>query len=430
MTPGRIHRARLRNGLQVLLKEIRTAPIVSVWLWYRVGSRNERAGLTGVSHWVEHMQFKGTPTYPVGSLDRAISREGGIWNAMTWLDWTAYYETLPAGRLDLALRIESDRMVNSLFAPREVTSERTVIISERQGNENEPTFRLSEEVQASAFRVHSYHHEVIGDVSDLASMTREDLIRHYHNFYVPSNAVLTLAGDFQWRPVLDRVRELFGSVPAGTPPAPLTRPEPPQHGERRVMVEGPGETSYVEVAYHVPSAAEADFFPLVVLDSILAGPSNLNLFGSGISNKTSRLYRALVDTELAAGVSGGMAATLDPYVYTLTATVRSGRTPEQVLSALDQELRHLLEEPVQEEELMRAVKQARAIFAYGSETVTNQAFWMGYAEMFANYGWFETYLQKLESVRAEDVSRVARKFLSKRNRIVGFYLPSEGAAEI
>lgn len=430
MTPGRIHRARLRNGLQVLLKEIRTAPIVSVWLWYRVGSRNERAGLTGVSHWVEHMQFKGTPTYPVGSLDRAISREGGIWNAMTWLDWTAYYETLPADRLDLALRIESDRMVNSLFAPREVTSERTVIISERQGNENEPTFRLSEEVQASAFRVHSYHHEVIGDVSDLASMTREDLIRHYHNFYVPSNAVLTLAGDFQWRPVLDRVRELFGSVPAGTPPAPLTRPEPPQHGERRVMVEGPGETSFVEVAYHVPSAAEADFFPLVVLDSILAGPSNLNLFGSGISNKTSRLYRALVDTELAAGVSGGMAATLDPYVYTLTATVRSGRTPEQVLSALDQELRHLLEEPVQEEELMRAVKQARAIFAFGSETVTNQAFWMGYAEMFANYGWFETYLQKLESVRAEDVSRVARKFLSKRNRIVGFYLPSEGAAEI
>jgi len=430
MTPGRIHRGRLRNGLQVLLKEIRTAPIVSVWLWYRVGSRNERAGLTGVSHWVEHMQFKGTPTYPVGSLDRAISREGGIWNAMTWLDWTAYFETLPADRLDLALRIESDRMVNSLFAPREVTSERTVIISERQGNENEPTFRLSEEVQASAFRVHSYHHEVIGDVSDLASMTREDLIRHYQHFYVPSNAVLTLAGDFQWRPVLDRVRELFGNVPAGTPPAPLTRPEPPQHGERRVTVEGPGETSYVEVAYHVPSAADADFFPLVVLDSILAGPSNLNLFGSGISNKTSRLYRALVDTELAAGVSGGMAATLDPYVYTLTATVRSGRTPEQVLSALDQELRHLLEEPVQEEELMPAVKQARAIFAYGSETVTNQAFWMGYAEMFADYGWFETYLPKLESVRAEDVSRVARKFLSKRNRIVGFYLPSEGVAEI
>ncbi|MGA2112049.1 MAG: pitrilysin family protein [Anaerolineales bacterium] len=430
MTSGRIHRARLRNGLQILLKEIHTAPIISAWLWFRVGSRNERPGLTGVSHWVEHMQFKGTPTHPAGSVDRAISREGGVWNAMTWLDWTAYYETLPADRLDLALRIESDRMVNSLFAPREVTSERTVIISERQGNENEPTFRLSEEVQAAAFRVHSYHHEVIGDVSDLASMTREDLVQHYHHFYVPNNAVLTAAGDFQWHPVLDRIRELFGNVPSGTPPAVLTRPEPPQHGERRVVVEGPGETSYLEVAYHVPCASEADFFPLVVLDSILAGPSNLNLFGTGISNKTSRLYQALVDTELAAGVSGGMAATLDPYLYTLTATVRNGRTPEQVLSALDQELRRLAEESVQEEELTRAVKQARAIFAYGSETVTNQAFWMGYAEMFANYSWFETYLQNLESVRGEDVLRVARKFLSKRNRTVGFYLPTEGATGI
>jgi zinc protease len=429
MTTGHIHRARLRNGLQVLLKEIRTAPIVSVWLWFRVGSRNERPGLTGVSHWVEHMQFKGTPSYPAGSIDRVISREGGVHNAMTWLDWTAYYETLPADRLDLALRIEADRTVNSLFAPREVTSERTVVISERQGNENEPTFRLSEEVQASAFRVHPYHHEVIGDVPDLASMTREDLTQHYRQFYVPNNAVLTLAGDFQWRPVLDLVRELFGSIPAGTPPAPLARPEPPQHGERRVMVEGPGETAYVEVAYHVPCAADADFFPLVVLDSVLAGPSNLNLFGSGISNKTSRLYQALVDTELAAGVSGGMAATLDPFLYTLTATVRDGKTPEQVLSALDQELRRLQEEPVREEELTRAVKQARAIFAYGSETVTNQAFWMGYAEMFASYEWFETYLQKLEAVRTEDVLRVAHKYLSKRNRTVGFYLPSDEATE-
>ena len=155
MSSGRVHRARLRNGLQVLLKEIHTAPITSVWIWYRVGSRNERAGQTGVSHWVEHMQFKGTPTFPPGHLDRTISREVGLWNAMTWLDWTAYYETLPSDRVDLALRLEADRMAQSLFANKDVTSERTVIISERQGNENEPTFRLSEEVQAAAFRVHS-----------------------------------------------------------------------------------------------------------------------------------------------------------------------------------------------------------------------------------------------------------------------------------
>ena len=425
MSSGRVHRARLRNGLQVLLKEIHTAPITSVWIWYRVGSRNERAGQTGVSHWVEHMQFKGTPTFPPGLLDRTISREGGMWNAMTWLDWTAYYETLPSDRVDLALRLEADRMAQSLFANKDVTSERTVIISERQGNENEPTFRLSEEVQAAAFRVHSYHHEVIGDVADLASMTREDLFSHYRRYYIPNNAILTVAGDFQWRPMLARIRELYGNLPPAAPPPQITRPEPAQRGERRVSVEGPGETAFVDVAYHVPPASDPEFFPLIVLDSVLSGPSNFNLFGAGISNKPSRLYRALVETELAASVSGGMAATIDPFLYSIAATVRQGKTPEQVLAALDGEVRRVVDDPVSEAELKRAVKQARAIFAYGSETVTNQAFWMGYAEIFASYDWFENYIEKLDSVTPDDVQHAARKYLARRNRTVGFYLPTQ-----
>lgn len=425
MSSLRLHRARLRNGLQVLLKEIHTAPITSVWIWYRVGSRNERAGQTGVSHWVEHMQFKGTPTFPPGHLDRAISREGGLWNAMTWLDWTAYYETLPSDRVDLALRLEADRMSQSLFANKDVTSERTVIISERQGHENEPTFRLSEEMQAAAFRVHSYHHEVIGDVADLASMTRDDLYSHYRRYYLPNNAILAVAGDFQWRPMLARIRELFGGLAPAPAPPQSTRPEPAQRGERRVSVEGPGETAYVEVAYHVPPASDPEFFPLIVLDSVLSGPSNFNLFGAGISNKTSRLYRALVETELAASVGGGMAATIDPYLYSIVATVRQGKTPEQVLAALDGEVRRVMDDPVTEAELKRAVKQARAIFAYGSETVTNQAFWMGYAEIFASYDWFENYIEKLDAVTPDDVQHAARKYLARHNRTVGFYLPTQ-----
>jgi zinc protease len=429
MTAGRVHRARLRNGLLVLLKEIHAAPLISLWVWYRVGSRNERAGLTGISHWVEHMQFKGTPAFPAGSLDRAVSREGGLWNAMTWLDWTAYYETMPADRIDLGLRLEADRMTESNFAPKEVTSERTVIVSERQGYENEPTFRLSEEIQAAAFRVHSYHHEVIGDVADLSSMTRDDLFRHYRSYYIPNNALMAVAGDFQTRAMLGRVRELFGALSAGAPPAQAARAEPAQKGERRVTVEGPGETAYVEVAFHAPAATDPDFFPMIVLDSVLAGPSNFNMFSGGISNKTSRLYRALVETELAAGVSGGLAATLDPYLYSITATVRNGKTPEQVLSALDAELRKMTETPLRREEMERAVKQARAIFAYGSETVTNQAFWMGYAEMFSSIDWFENYLSSLAAVTADDVQRVAHKILSKRNRTVGFYLPTGAEAK-
>jgi zinc protease len=374
------------------------------------------------------MQFKGTPSSPPGRLDRAISREGGMWNAMTWLDWTAYFETLPSDRVDLALGLEADRMTQSLFANKDVTSERTVIISERQGNENEPTFRLSEEVQAAAFRVHSYHHEVIGDVADLASMTREDLFSHYRRYYIPNNAILAVAGDFQWRPLLARIRELYGNLPPAAAPPQTTRPEPAQRGERRVSVEGPGETGYVEAAYHVPPASDPEFFPLIVLDSVLSGPSNFNLFGAGISNKTSRLYRALVETELAASVSGGMAATIDPYLYSIAATVRQGKTPEQVLAALDGEVRRVMDDPVSEAELKRAAKQARAIFAYGSETVTNQAFWMGYAEIFASYDWFENYIEKLDAVTADDVQHAARKYLARRNRTVGFYLPTQEGA--
>ena len=162
---GAVTRTRLRNGLEVRLKEIHTAPLISTWAWYRVGARNEVPGITGISHWVEHMQFKGTPMFPAGTLDRAISREGGFWNAFTWMDWTAYFETMPQDRVELALKVEADRMHNSLFDPAEVESERTVIIAEREGSENEPTFRLSEEVHAAAFRVHPYHHMTIGIVS-------------------------------------------------------------------------------------------------------------------------------------------------------------------------------------------------------------------------------------------------------------------------
>src|SRR5512143_2298410 len=162
----------LDNGLQVFLKEIHTAPLVSSWLWFRVGSRDEAPGRTGISHWTEHMQFKGTPRFPASVTDKAISREGGSWNAMTYLDWTTYYATMPAGRIDLALEIEADRMTNSRFVRKDVDSERAVIISEREGSENEPLFRLGEAIQRTAFRVHPYKHEVIGEMADLQSMTR------------------------------------------------------------------------------------------------------------------------------------------------------------------------------------------------------------------------------------------------------------------
>ncbi|MBN2386305.1 MAG: insulinase family protein [Anaerolineales bacterium] len=425
-----VTRTTLANGLLVLLKEIHTAPLISSWVWYRVGVRDEPTGRTGISHWVEHMQFKGTPEFPPSVLDRAISRDGGIWNALTYLDWTTYFETMPADRIDLALRLEADRMVNCLYDPQEIESERTVVISEREGSENEPLFRLSEDVQHASFRVHPYQHETIGDMADLRSLQRDDLYDHYRTFYVPNNAVMAVAGDFESEALLARIRELYEPIPAGDQPPRLLRPEPEPRGERRLTVEGPGETTFIQVSYRAPAAAAPDFFPLSVLDSLLTGPTSLNMFGGGgVSNKTSRLYQALVEKELAVSVGGSLLPTADPFLYTVTITVHPLRKPEEALEALDAEIRRLQEEPVSSDEIRRAIKQARALFAYGSESITNQAFWLGNAEMFASYDWFLTYLDHLARVTPARVQKAARKLLLPRNRVVGIYLPhQEGGA--
>jgi zinc protease len=370
------------------------------------------------------MQFKGTPSFPASVLDKAIAREGGQWNAFTFLDWTTYYETMPADKIDLALRLEADRMVNSIFDIEEVESERTVIIAEREGGENEPLSLLGEAIQHAAFRIHPYHHEVIGDTADLRTMTRDDLYNHYRAYYIPNNAVLAVAGDFETDKMLARIRELFEPIQPGPVPPRLQRPEPEPSGEIRLVVEGPEETAYLQVSYRAPAASDSDFYPMAVLDSLLAGPSNLNMFGGGgVSNKTSRLYRALIDTGLAVSVHGGSSATIDPYLYTFIITAHPEKTPEVALAALDAEIERIQNQPPSAEEIARAIKQARAMFAFGAENITNQAFWLAYAEMFADYSWFTSYLDKLAAVTPADVQRVAQTWLRAKNRIVGTYLP-------
>jgi zinc protease len=425
---NKVTTVKLKNGLKAMLKEIHTAPIISSWVWYRVGSKDEQTGKTGISHWTEHMQFKGTKKFPANLLDKSISREGGTWNAFTYLDWTTYYETMPASKIDLALQLEADRMKNSIFDPKEVDSERTVIIAEREGHENEPLFKLGEAMQQTAFRVHPYHHEVIGDMADLLTITRDDLYNHYKTYYAPNNAVMAVAGDFDTKVMLKRIKQLFEKIPAGKNPPRLKRTEPQQTGEVKVTVEGPGDTAYLQVAYRYPSATHPDFFALTILDSLLAGASNFNMMGGGISNKTSRIYRALVDKEYAVSASAGAAVTIDPFLYTFTIVVHPKRKPEEALAALDEQIEKIQNELVTKAEIERAMKQARAIFAYGSENITNQAFWMGFAEMFSSYDWFTTYLNKLSKVKPEDVQRVAREYFQPKSRVVGLYAPKGNEA--
>jgi zinc protease len=421
---AKVEKHILPNGLTILTKEMHHIPLVSQWVWYRVGSRNEPAGKTGISHWVEHMQFKGTQKYPINVLDKEISRDGGIWNAMTSLDWTTYFETMPAHKIDIAIDLEADRMRNSLFEEDETSLERTVVISEREGNENEPLFRLGESVQKAAFKRHSYAHQVIGDLQDLKNISRDELYSHYCDHYTPDNALIAIAGDFKTDEIIKKYTKVFGSISESGKDHFIPEPESELPEYQSIEIEGPGSTVYLQMSYRSPDAQSEDFFPLVVLDSLLTGPTSLAMFGGGsISNKTSRLYRALVEKDLAASISAGVQATIDPYLYEILAILQPDQPLDKVRKIIDKEIDRLKDGMVSKEEIQRAIKQAKALFAYGSESITNQAFWLGYASMFADHTWFENYLIQLEQVTPQRVADTARRFLDSDRRVVGIYKP-------
>ncbi|HET8999598.1 MAG TPA: pitrilysin family protein [bacterium] len=425
-------RTELSNGLVVILREVHTAPVATFWIWYRVGSRNEVPGITGISHWVEHMLFKGTPTLGKGEFPRLINRHGGSWNGFTWKDFTAYFETLPAEHLGLGLRIESDRMRNSLFNPDEVGSERTVIISEREGAENNPEYALYEEVEAAAYRVHTYRHAVIGYKSDLLAITRDDLVRHYQTYYVPNNAVVVAVGDFDSASLLREIRTSFEPIPAGSPPPPVRSVEPPQEGERRVSVRRPGgAVPQLQMAFHAPAAGDPEFFPVLLLDGVLSGFKGPGVFGgAAMGVRTSRLYRALVEQQLAVDTGSAFRPTLDPTLFEVGATLRPGVSPEHVEAVVLGELQRLSEEPVGPEELEKLRKQARAQWVYSGDGVGGQAVLLGSTEIVADGDYLERFLDRLMSVTPAAMQKAAARVFDDRNRTVGWYLPDAGVAAV
>ncbi|MEN9937975.1 MAG: hypothetical protein RLZZ387_4554 [Chloroflexota bacterium] len=419
-----IHTHTLSNGMLVLTRESHSAPVATCFVWYRVGSRNETLGNTGISHWVEHMLFKGTPNIPKGAMDRLIARNGGTFNGFTSNDYTAYFETLPSDRIELGLQIESDRMVNSLFEPDEVESERTVIIAEREGYENDPDFWLNEAVMAAAFQIHPYRNEVIGWKSDLLALTREQLVNHYQTFYTPNNAVLVLVGDFKTDAMLRDVERAFGQLPAGPSLTPVRIEEPEQQGERRVVVRRPGPAQYVQMAYHAPGCRHADFPALLVLDAVLSGAKPLSFGGGAQTNRSARLYRALVETQLATYAGSGFRATIDPHLFEFSATVQDGHSADDVEAALIAEVEKIQQDGVSADEMAKVQKQVRAQIAYSGESVTNQALLLGMWETLDSFRRNDTLLEQVQAVTADDVQRAAQTYLVERRRTVGHFIPT------
>lgn len=416
----------LENGLRVVVQSVRTAPLVSVWAWYHVGSKDEGAGRTGVSHWVEHMNFKGTTRIPRDEMKSVVEKFGGTWNGYTWIDQTSYFETATRDALDRMLFIEAERMASCVYDPEDCESERTVIISELQGGENDPEQLLDIELTAAAFRAHPYHHPTIGWVSDLRAMTRDDLYEHYRTYYAPGNATLVVVGDVDADAAFRSAEREFGAIGAAPSPRRVATIEPPQYGERRVIVERDGTTSYVRAAWPAPAIADPDFYPLLVADAVLTGAKGLNLWSSlrlPPPQRKSRLYRALVDRGLASLVSGILLPTEHPFLYTVSATVADGVDAATVESVLAEEIERLRIGGLEPGELDRARRQLRARLVFDTDGITNIAHQIGYFSTVATLDTFFGLERAIGQVTEEDVVRVAAARLAPSQRTLGVFRP-------
>jgi zinc protease len=418
----------LDNGLKVIVQEEHTAPLASVWCWYKVGSKDERPGLTGVSHWCEHMNFKGTTHIPRDQVKGIIEQYGGSWNGYTWIDQTTYLETATRDALDRMLFIESERMASCLYHPDDCESERTVIISELQGGENDPDQLLDQEITATAFKAHPYRHPTIGWLSDLQTMTRDDLYGYYRRYYVPNNATLVIVGDVDTDEALRQVDRHFGRIAPGGEVPRLATVEPEQTGERRVTLRKEGTTAYLKVAYHAPGLADPLFFPLLVLDAALTGAKGLNLWASfrvPPPQRSTRLYRALVERGLASYVSGSLLPTAHPFLFTVSATATDGERLASVEAALLEALDAVRRDGITGAELTKAKAQLKARLVFDGDSVTNIAHQLGYFETIATADTILRAPAAIAAVTLDEVAAAARAVLTESNRTIGWFEPLE-----
>jgi zinc protease len=411
--------ATLDNGLRVLVQDDPRNPIVAVQVFYRVGSRNERPGATGLAHFLEHMMFKGTPTYGRGQIARLIEENGGRDNAYTTKDLTSYYTTIAADRLDLVLRIEADRMRHLLLDAAEIDSERKVVMEERRmRSEDDPDGLVYEAMSSLAFKAHPYRWPIIGWMSDIARINRVELRAFYDTYYLPNNAILVIAGDVRAPAALAMARRHFGRIARGAAPPPVTAVEPAPLDERRLVVRREqAQLPVVNIAWHVPNHTSADAPALELLSTVLS------------SGRTSRLYQKLVyEKRMVLGAGGDYSYfSLDPSLFWFYAAPLPGQAPEAVEQALLAEIERLKQEVVPDEELARARNQIEASFVWQQDSIFSRASVLGRFEMLGSWRLLDDYLPKLRAVTAADLQRVARTYFALDRKNVSILLPAEPA---
>jgi zinc protease len=411
--------ATLDNGLRVLLLEDRRSPVIALQVWYRVGSRNERVGQTGVSHFLEHMMFKGTPRFGPRAYATLLERQGGEQNAYTTQDATVYHVSIAADRIDLALELEADRMQHLSLDPKELEAERKVVVEERRTRtEDDPVGALAETFHLAAFTAHPYRLPVIGFMQDIERLTVDDVRAWYNTYYVPNNAILVAVGDFDAPALLDRVRARFGSIPRGPAVAPVTVLEPEQRGERRVWLRKEAQLPVVFVGYPTPNWSSPDGYALDLLSVVLSG------------GRASRLYQRLVRDERLALDAGGdySRLALDPDAFTFYASVLPDKTVEDVERILMAEAERLRSDLVSDEELQRAKNQVEASYLFGQDSTDVRARTLGRYELCRSWRLRDEYLPGIRAVTREDLRRVAQRYFVRERQTTAVLIPVSSGA--
>jgi len=404
----------LENGMRILVHEDHDVPNAAMYLFYTVGSRNERPGITGISHYFEHMMFNGAKKYGPKQFDVVMERAGGRNNAYTSRDITAYTNWFPNTALEQIFDLEADRIRDLAFDPQIIESERGVVSSERRMSvDNNPFGTLYEQVNAVAYTAHPYSWPVIGWASDIAAYSMDDLKAHFKMGYAPNNCILVVTGAVTHDQVVGLAKKYLEPIPSQQPPPPVRTVEPPQLGERRLVIKRPAQLPLMIVSYHVPATKHADHPSLEMLETILS------------SGRSSRLYRRLVEQDqLVLSINAGQQLALDPTQFLFSMQVRSGVDPTKVEAALYEELARVAKDGITEAELIKARNQQVAAFYRSLKTIAGKANLLGQFEIYhGDHRKLFTAVEELEKVTAADVQRVAAQYFGENNRTVGTLIP-------
>lgn len=406
----------LKNGMKIIVEEDRSIPNVALYIFYRIGSRNERPGTTGLSHFFEHMMFNGAKKYGPKQFDQTMEAAGGSNNAYTSNDLTVYQDWFPKSALELIFDLEADRIRDLSFDPKVIESERGVVSSERRTSVDANNFGIMyEQLYATAFTAHPYQWPVVGWMVDIENWKIEDLKRHFEMGYSPSNATMVVSGDISAEEIFKLAEKYIEPIPSHAPPPPVTTREPEQLGERRAVVKKFAQLPILMLGYHVPEAKHADFYALQMLETIL------------LSGQSSRMYQRLVDKDqLALFVNGGFNETFDPTLFTINSQPKANVAPEAVEKAIYDELNKVKTAGVLDEELQKARNILLANFYRQMKTISGKANTIGtYEVFFGDYQKLFTAADDYAKVTKADVQRVAQKYFTDKNRTVVTLVPEQ-----